>query len=114
MIEIQDNESENLTIDSPKEENPYAYLDRDFSSENFKIIVKNLPKYYGLNEFRKLLNEKLKLSSNKIKTIRRNCPYAFVCFRNDEDRDKAIEVLSNFNWKGKQLQAMKAKAAPTH
>lgn len=28
---------------------PYAYLERDFSSENYKIEVKNLPKYYGIN-----------------------------------------------------------------
>lgn len=32
------------------ENNPYAYLDRDeFSSERFKIAVKNLPKFYGVN-----------------------------------------------------------------
>lgn len=31
------------------EDDPYAYLERDFSSENFKIEVKNLPKYYGIN-----------------------------------------------------------------
>lgn len=31
------------------EQNPYAYLNRDFSSENFKIEVKNMPKFYGFN-----------------------------------------------------------------
>lgn len=30
--------------------NPYAYLDRgDFSSEKFKIEIKNLPKFYGIH-----------------------------------------------------------------
>ncbi|CAG9773523.1 unnamed protein product [Ceutorhynchus assimilis] len=91
------------------EENPYAYLERDFSSENFKIEIKNLPKYYGISEFKKLLNQKLNLNSNKIKTPRRNSPYAFVCFRNEEDRDNAIEVLSKFKWKGNELKAAFAK-----
>lgn len=31
------------------EESLYAYLNRDFSSENFKIEVKNLPRFYGFN-----------------------------------------------------------------
>lgn len=31
-------------------ENPFSYLERDeFSAEKFKIEVKNLPKYYGIN-----------------------------------------------------------------
>lgn len=32
-----------------EEDDPYAYLERDFSSEKYKIEVKNLPKYYGIN-----------------------------------------------------------------
>lgn len=37
-------------LKSENEKNdPYAYLERDFSSENFKIEIKNLPKYYGIN-----------------------------------------------------------------
>lgn len=59
-----------------------------------------------LQEFRKLLNNKLKLNTNKIKTPRRNSPYAFVCFRNDEDRENAIQVISNYKWKGNSLQAI--------
>ncbi|XP_050294370.1 tRNA (uracil-5-)-methyltransferase homolog A [Anthonomus grandis grandis] len=105
--EIQDPpDTDKATV---QEENPYAYLDRDFSSENFKIEIKNLPKFYGIGEFKKLLNEKLKLNANKIKTPRRNCQYAFVCFRNEEDRDNAIKVISEYTWKGKQLAAVYAK-----
>ncbi|XP_057665970.1 tRNA (uracil-5-)-methyltransferase homolog A [Diorhabda carinulata] len=100
------------TENAAAEENPYAYLERDFSSENFKIEIKNLPKYYGINEFRKLLNDKLKLNSNKIKTTKRNCPFAYVCFRNNEDRENAINVLSSYVWKGKELKVLKAKPAP--
>ncbi|KAL1497381.1 hypothetical protein ABEB36_008361 [Hypothenemus hampei] len=93
----------------PEQDNPYAYLDRNFSSENFKIEIKNLPKFYGIGELKKLLNNKLKLNSNKIKTPRKNSPYAFVCFRNEDDRDKAIIVLNECKWKGNQLQATFAK-----
>ncbi|RZC38967.1 tRNA (uracil-5-)-methyltransferase -like A, partial [Asbolus verrucosus] len=100
------------TPTTPKD-NPYAYLDRaDFSSEKFKIEIKNLPKIYGINEFRKLLNTRLKLGSTKIKAPKRNSPYAFVCFRSDEDREKAIKQLTGFVWKGKPLQAIKAKPSP--
>lgn len=40
---------ENATEAAQEENNPYAYLERDFSSENYKIEVKNLPKYYGFS-----------------------------------------------------------------
>ncbi|XP_015837917.1 tRNA (uracil-5-)-methyltransferase homolog A isoform X2 [Tribolium castaneum] len=120
QIKIEDiKQEENAPVEGPIEENappendPYAYLDRsDFSSEKFKIEIKNLPKIYGISEFRKLLNNKLKLNSTKIKAPKRNSPYAFVCFRSDEDRNKAIETLSGFKWKGKPLQAIRAKPSP--
>lgn len=40
---------ENDANSKTDEDDPYAYLERDFSSENYKIEVKNLPKYYGIN-----------------------------------------------------------------
>lgn len=46
----------------------------------------------------------MKLNSNKIKTVRKNSPFAFVCFRNEDDKNKAMEVLSGYKWKGKELQ----------
>ncbi|XP_017778980.1 PREDICTED: tRNA (uracil-5-)-methyltransferase homolog A [Nicrophorus vespilloides] len=96
-----------------EEEDPFAYLERDeFTSEKFKIEIKNLPRYYGIQELRKLLNETLKLNSSKLKTPKRNSTFAFVCFRNDEDRCKAIEVLTAYKWKGAELSAINAKPAP--
>lgn len=35
--------------DTDSSNDPYAYLERDFSSENFKIKIKNLPKCYGIH-----------------------------------------------------------------
>lgn len=43
-------ETETSEEKAPLEDDPYAYLDRsDFSSEKFKIEIKNLPKIYGIN-----------------------------------------------------------------
>lgn len=55
------------------------------------------------------MNEKLKLASNKIKVIRKNSPFIFVCFRNDVDRDNAIQAITNFKWKGTVLTAVVSK-----
>ncbi|XP_058834826.1 tRNA (uracil-5-)-methyltransferase homolog A [Topomyia yanbarensis] len=94
-------------------ENEYAYLDATgFTSERFKIEVRNLPKHYGINELKKLLNVKLGLSTNKIKVLRPGCPFLFVCFRDDTERQTAIKTLDGFAWKGKTLQAFEAKPAP--
>lgn len=43
-------ESVEVIKNETTDDDPYAYLDRgDFTSENFKIEIKNLPKYYGIN-----------------------------------------------------------------
>ncbi|CAH1985714.1 unnamed protein product [Acanthoscelides obtectus] len=110
-----------MTTENPEEaaekgaedqDSPFAYLERAFSSENFKIEIKNLPRFYGLHELRRLLNQKLQLRANKIKTIRKNSPFLFVCFKNEEDREKAIAVLSKIKWKGRELKVTKAKPSP--
>uniref|UniRef100_A0A1Y1LUL4 tRNA (uracil(54)-C(5))-methyltransferase n=3 Tax=Photinus pyralis TaxID=7054 RepID=A0A1Y1LUL4_PHOPY len=95
------------------ETNPYAYLEREeFSSERYKISIKNLPKYYGVNEMKKLLNDKLKLASNKIKFPKRNNPFIFVSFRSEDDRENGIKTINGYKWKGKVLSAHVAMPAP--
>ncbi|KAK9887879.1 hypothetical protein WA026_000184 [Henosepilachna vigintioctopunctata] len=101
-----ENGQDNVT---KQEDDPFAYLNRAFSNEQFKIVLRNLPAYYGISEFKKLLNDKLKLNSRKIKQANRNARYAFVCFRNAEERDNAMKSLSGYNWKGKTLEVLKAK-----
>ncbi|XP_058056645.1 tRNA (uracil-5-)-methyltransferase homolog A [Anopheles bellator] len=96
---------------APKGEE-YAYLDATgFTSELFKIELRSLPKYYGIGELKKLLNVKLKLSTNKIKIMKPGSPFIFICFRNQEDREKAIKELNGYKWKGKLLSACEAKPA---
>ncbi|KOC62531.1 tRNA (uracil-5-)-methyltransferase like protein A [Habropoda laboriosa] len=95
------------------EKNPYAYLERDdFTSEKYKIEVRGLPKYYGIGEFKKLLNEKLDLKTCKIKPPKRSSGWLYVSFRNEESRQKAIETLNGILWKNCKLSAQIAKPAP--
>lgn len=63
----------------------FAYLKHaGFSSEGFKIELKNLPKFYGYAELKKLITNTLSLNANKIKIPKRNSSFAFVCLRSDE------------------------------
>ncbi|XP_063825727.1 tRNA (uracil-5-)-methyltransferase homolog A [Ostrinia nubilalis] len=91
----------------------YAYLDRGgFSSEKFKIELRGLPKFYGIAELKKLMNQKLGLNTSKIKRPKNGSHWLFACFQNDEDRAKAIAALNGYSWKGKTLVAEVAKPAP--
>ncbi|KAF5290360.1 hypothetical protein FQA39_LY14743 [Lamprigera yunnana] len=113
-VEVTEENIENTNNEEQKlKNNPYAYLDREeFSSEKFKIVVKNLPKYYGVSELRKLINGKLKLSSNKIKFPRKNSSFVFVCFRSEQERENGLKIINEYKWKGRLLTACEAKPAP--
>ncbi|XP_014468217.1 PREDICTED: tRNA (uracil-5-)-methyltransferase homolog A-like isoform X1 [Dinoponera quadriceps] len=95
------------------EKNPYAYLEReDFTSEKYKIEVRGLPKYYGIGEFKKLLNEKFDLQSCKVKPPRKGSGWLYVCFRSEECRQRAINTINGILWKNSKLTAQVAKPAP--
>lgn len=86
--------------------NPYAYLDReDFTSEKFKILVGGLPKYYGIKQFKKLLNEKLNLQTCKIKPLNSKNNWIFVNFRNEEAREHGLNTINGMTWKNCKLTA---------
>ncbi|XP_013165172.1 PREDICTED: tRNA (uracil-5-)-methyltransferase homolog A [Papilio xuthus] len=104
-------ETESTENTGLKEE--YAYLDRGgFSSEKFKIELRGLPKFYGIAELKKLMNQKLGLNTSKIKRPKNGSHWLFACFQNEEERSKAITALNGFSWKGKTLIAEVAKPAP--
>jgi len=111
-------EAEEMLVDKPvpdseqsetKSEAETENNGREFSSENFKIELQNLPKFFGFGQIKKLINKKLNLNANKIKPCGKN--YMFVCFRNEEDKEKALMVLNGFEFKGKKMIAISAKAA---
>jgi len=93
------------TSNMENEKDPYAYLERDFTSEKYKIEVRGLPKYYGISEFKKLLNEKLDLQSCKVKLPRKGSSWLYVCFRNEECRQRAITTINGILWKNNKLTA---------
>lgn len=51
--EIKSEDNKEIKTEDNKEikteNDPYAYLERDFSSEKFKIEIKNMPKFYGMS-----------------------------------------------------------------
>ncbi|XP_075161072.1 tRNA (uracil-5-)-methyltransferase homolog A [Haematobia irritans] len=109
--EIDDSEpvnSEETAAVKEEKDSEFDYLQRnEFSSEIYKIEVRNLG-YFGIGEFKKLLKNKLKLDMSKIKSPLRK-DFAFVCFRSQEDQEKALSLLNGYKWKGKILQTQVAK-----
>lgn len=76
---------ENSDIPEKYDKEEFAYLkNAGFSSEMYKVEIKNLPKYYGYGEIKKLINTTLGLECNKIKIPWKNAPFGFICFKNDE------------------------------
>ncbi|KAL4148973.1 hypothetical protein QTP88_003102 [Uroleucon formosanum] len=99
--------------ESVTKEDPFAYLDRDdFTSEKYKIEIRNLPKHYGIAEFKKLINTKLELNCSKVKTPNRNGKWLYMCFRSEEDKNTALGILNGYSWKNTKLDASNAKAVP--
>ncbi|XP_066509668.1 tRNA (uracil-5-)-methyltransferase homolog A-like [Hoplias malabaricus] len=88
--------------------NVYRYIKEDlFTSEIFKVEIQNLPKYIGFNDLKKFLN-KHGLNPHKIKLMGRQ-NFAFVTFKNQEERDKAMKQVHGVQWKGRVLSVRLAK-----
>merc|ERR1719228_2502616 len=80
-----------------------------FSSADFKIEIQNLPKFFGMGQMKKLFTNKLKLNPHKLKPCGPKANYMYICFKNEEDKQKALMVLDGFNFKGKTLRAKAIK-----
>lgn len=88
--------------------NVYRYIKEDlFTSEIFKVEIQNLPKFIGFNDLKKFLT-KHGLNPHKVKLMSRQT-FAFVTFRNEEERDKAMKVVHGVQWKGRVLSVRLAK-----
>nr|CAH8849084.1 unnamed protein product [Trichobilharzia regenti] len=87
---------------------PYAYLKRDgFTSEAFKIQVKNILRHAGFGQMKKML-QSLNVNFHKLKLIKGSV--AFLSFESAADRDFAISALNGYNWKGSTLITKIARA----
>lgn len=88
--------------------NMYRYIKDDlFTSEIYKVEIQNLPKYIGFNEVKKFL-AKYGLNPHKIKMLGKQT-FAFVTFKSEEERDKAMKVLHGVLWKNRNLSVRLAK-----
>ena len=106
IITARSNDSEQ----KPNENNSQEQR-KGFTSENFKIEVNGLPKFFGVGEAKKLF-KKLKLKAHKFKPVGGpNSHYMFVNFSNDDEKNHAIKVLDGYMLKGKTLKAFAANAA---
>ena len=76
----------------------------DFSSEKYKIEVKNLPSCFGYANLRKFFNG-LNLKFVKIKAPQ-SSNFAFLTFVNEETKLEAIKLINSTKYKGKQLEAV--------
>ena len=84
---------------------------KGFSSENFKIEITNLPRFFGIGHMKKVLIKKLKLNPHKLKPVGKGAKYMFVNFSNEKDREEAIAKLDGLDYKGNKLKAFKCRAA---
>ncbi|KGL84439.1 tRNA (uracil-5-)-methyltransferase A, partial [Tinamus guttatus] len=86
----------------------YRYIKGDlFTSEIYKVEIQNLPKYIGFNDVKKFL-AKYGLSPHKIKLFGKQT-FAFVTFKSEEERDRAMAVLHGALWKSRHLSVRLAK-----
>jgi len=81
-----------------------------FTSENFKIELNNLPKFFSVGQAKKLFKN-LGLQAHKFKPVGHNARYMFVNFSNEDDRRKAVDKLNGFKVKGNKLRAFDTNAA---
>lgn len=86
----------------------YRYIKGDlFTSEIYKVEIQNLPKYIGFNDVKKFL-AKYGLNPHKIKLFGKQT-FAFITFKSEEERDKAMKVLHGVLWKSRHLSVRLAK-----
>ncbi|XP_058491944.1 tRNA (uracil-5-)-methyltransferase homolog A [Solea solea] len=86
----------------------YRYIKEElFTSEIYKVEIRNLPKFVGFNDLKKFL-AKHGLNPHKIKLFGKQT-FAFVTFRNEEERDKAMKMVHGMQWKGQVLSVRLAK-----
>lgn len=92
----------------PSNPSIYSYIKDDlFTSEIFKVEIRNLPKFTGFNDLKKFL-AKHSLNPHKIKLFGKQT-FAFVTFKNEEERDKAMKMVHGMQWKGQVLSVKLAK-----
>ncbi|CAH2295616.1 tRNA (uracil-5-)-methyltransferase homolog A [Pelobates cultripes] len=106
--EEKEKESALESEDATSSSGIYRYIKDDlFTSEIFKVEIQNLPKYIGINDIKKFL-AKYGLNPHKVKLMNKQT-FAFVTFKSEEERDKAMKVIHGVMWKKRALSVRLAK-----
>lgn len=79
----------------------------EFTSENHKLELSNLPKKCKYHVVRQLLERHFKLNFHKVRV---GDGKAFIAFLSEKERDEAIIKLHDQEWKGRTLDAKVATA----
>ncbi|XP_075754463.1 tRNA (uracil-5-)-methyltransferase homolog A isoform X1 [Pelodiscus sinensis] len=107
-VEIKHDEGDSHAEKTANCPDMYRYIKGDlFTSEIYKVEIQNLPKYIGFNDVKKFL-AKYGLNPHKIKLFGKQT-FAFVTFKSEEERDKAMKVLHGVMWKSRYLSVRLAK-----
>lgn len=97
------------TEDVIPDEEAFQYLERDVNTcEQFKIEIKNLPRFASYSTVKKLLTNRIKVKPQKIKLIGNPVKFAFVAFISETDKETALSRINGFEWKSKKLTAVTA------
>jgi len=111
--EVKKEEDETITKDTEDTESAKDLKSNGdkklFSSEDFKIEVQNLPRYFGMGQLKKLFTNKLRLNPHKLKPCGPKSNFMYICFKNEEDKQKALMVLDGFDFKGNKLKVKSIK-----
>ena len=76
----------------------------EFTSEKYKIEIKNLPSCFGYGNLRKFFNS-LNLKFVKIKAPQ-SSSFAFMTFVSEQAKEEAMKIINSTKYKGKQLEAV--------
>ena len=111
-IEIPDKSTEEtVDVDTRKDLISDNCQRKGFTSENFKIEINGLPKFFGVGEAKKLF-KKLGLKAHKFKPVGgKSAKYMFVNFSDDDEKLRAIKMIDGFKLKGSCLKAFSSNAA---
>uniref|UniRef100_A0A0K0FKW0 tRNA (uracil(54)-C(5))-methyltransferase n=1 Tax=Strongyloides venezuelensis TaxID=75913 RepID=A0A0K0FKW0_STRVS len=82
----------------------------DHTEDSFRIKVIHLPRFMGHSQIKKLLSNKLKgINFRKLKYVNKIC---YLSMTSEEDVEKALEILSKLEVKGKRLEVYRTGEAP--
>ena len=79
-----------------------------FTSEEFKVELNGLPRFFGIGQAKKLFRSK-GVDFHKIKPVGKQATYMFVNFKNEEEREKAIAIMDGLLVKGRKIKAFKVQ-----